>query len=411
MSIDKCDQPVARESLRFAGLVCEASAKGIIKKCGFSVPRDSAVKNARARSVTVGGRRMIQLESFMKDGKALQRNIPEDDAEALGAFAAGFMRANLILEGGTACEYRANAKGNAAVVGAGAVTAALGNAAAREAAPAGNDRSKNRLLDGSEPFLRALGVSDERGRVYDKKQPKFRQICRFLEHIQEIESYLPAEGELRICDLCCGKSYLSFAVYHYFAVLRGRRVSMTGVDLKPDVIEYCSSVAGSLGFSGLEFICGNVLEYDSRERGLPQLVVSLHACDTATDIVLTKAAQWRAKVILSTPCCHHALARVIDCPELAFVTDHPFLSRKLCDVLTDAARLARLDAEGYVTTAMELTDPDDTPKNVLLRAVLDDAPEPSRLAACRERYESIRRFLAAGDPEGARGALPDVIDD
>ena len=169
MSINKCNLPTVRESLRFAGLVCEASAKGIIKKCVFSVPRDSAAKNARARSVTVGGRRMIQLEPFMKDGKALQRNMPEDDAEALGAFAAGFMRANLMLEGGAACEYRANAKGNAAVVGAGAVTAALGNAAAREAAPAGNDRSKNRLLDGSEPFLRALGVSDERGRVYDKK--------------------------------------------------------------------------------------------------------------------------------------------------------------------------------------------------------------------------------------------------
>lgn len=410
MSIDKSDHPAIRASLRFAELVAGASAKGIIKKCGFSVPSDDAVKNARARSVTVGGRRMLQLEIFLKDGKALQRNIPEDDSAAVGEFVRGYMRANLTVEGGAGCEYRANAKGNATVIGAAAVGAAIAKSASAAAGNCGNDREKNRLLDGSEPFLRALGVSDENGRVYDKKQPKFRQICRFLEHIREIEEYLPRDGVLRICDLCCGKSYLSFAVYHYFAVMRRREVSMTGVDLKPDVIEYCSSVAEKVGFHGLEFICGNVLDYDSGAAGLPQLVVSLHACDIATDIVLTKAAVWRAKVILSTPCCHHALAGHIDCPELSFVTEHPFLSRKLCDVLTDAARLARLEAEGYTVSALELTDPDDTPKNVLLRAVLDENMSPARLEVCRQKYENIRGFLVKSDPEGARAALPDIVD-
>lgn len=410
MNEHKIDSPAARESLRFAALVSEASEKGLIKKCGFSVPCDDAVKNARARSVTVGGRRMLQLETFRKDGKAMQRNVPEDDTAAIAGFAAGFMRANLTLEGGAGCEYRASAKGNATVLGAGAVESVLRKSSACGAAAAGNDREKNRLLTGNEPFLRALGVSDERGRIYDKKQPKFRQICRFIEHIREIEGQLPPDGVLRICDLCCGKSYLSFAVYHYFAVIRGRKVSMTGVDLKPDVIEYCSSVAEGLGFDGLEFICGNVLDYENCEAGKPQLVVSLHACDIATDIVLTKAAEWRAKVILSTPCCHHALAQRIDCPELAFVTGHPFLSRKLCDVLTDAARLARLEAEGYNVSALELTDPDDTPKNVLLRAVLDANASPAHLAACRKRYEGIRAFLVGGDTAAAREALPDVIE-
>lgn len=183
-----------------------------------------------------------------------------------------------------------------------------------------------------------------------------------------------------------------------------------GVDLKPDVIEYCSSVAAGLGFDGLEFICGNVLEYDSRAAGLPDLVVSLHACDIATDIVLTKAAEWRAKVILSTPCCHHALANTVDCPELSFVTDYPFLGRKLCDALTDAARLCRLAAEGYDTTALELTDPDDTPKNVLLRAVLDGGMSPAELAARRKRYDDIRRFLVRGGIDEARAALPDIVE-
>lgn len=130
----------------------------------------------------------------------------------------------------------APANGNAKLIGAAAVEAALLNV--REVQPEqhrGNDREKKRLLRGDEDFLKALGVSSADGRVYDKKQPKFRQICRFLEHVQEIERFLPSEGTLRICDLCCGKSYLSFAVYYYFAVLRGRNVSMTGVDLKPEM--------------------------------------------------------------------------------------------------------------------------------------------------------------------------------
>lgn len=185
---------------------------------------------------------------------------------------------------------------------------------------------------------------------------------------------------------------------------------MTGVDLKPDVIEYCSKTASALGFDGLEFICGDVREYDSSEKGLPQLVVSLHACDIATDIVLAQASRWNTRVILSTPCCHHALAHVIDCPELGFVTEHPFLSRKLCDALTDAARLKLLESKGYSVTALELTDPDDTPKNVLLRAVLNKNASPSRLAESRRQYEELRRFLVRGESDGLRNALPDAED-
>lgn len=400
--------------LRMAELIFRASAAGVMKKCTLSMPRAGEVKSAALRSVVIGGARMIQAETFMRDGKALQKNLPEADVAAIGEILGGYLRVNLILStpGGASCEFRANAKGRCAIIGESAVARAIDAAAASGggdvAESAGNDRSKHRLLRGDEPFLRELGVSSPDGRVYDKKQPKFRQICRFLEHIRDIEPRLPQDGELRICDLCCGKSYLSFAVYHYFAVIRGRRVSMTGVDLKPDVIEYCSSVAARLGYDGLEFICGDVLKYDSAERGAPQLVVSLHACDVATDIVLTKAAQWHAEVILSTPCCHHALANIIDCPELAFVTEHPFLSRKLCDVLTDAARLARLSAEGYDVSALELTDPDDTPKNVMLRAVRERTVSEGELARRRGEYEAIRRFLAG--KADASSALPDIVE-
>ena len=399
-----------RESRRFAALVSGAAEKGQLKKCSFSMPLDRSVKKAQAVACTIGGRRMLQLELFLSDGKAIQRNIAESDVEALAEFARGFLRANLITLAGS-CEYRATANGNAKLIGAAAVEASLLNASeVQQEQHRGNDREKKRLLCGDDDFLMALGVSSSDGRVYDKKQPKFRQICRFLEHVQEIERFLPSEGTLRICDLCCGKSYLSFAVYYYFSVLRGRKVSMTGVDLKPDVIEYCSKTASALGFDGLEFICGDVREYDSSEKGLPQLVVSLHACDIATDIVLAQASRWNTRVILSTPCCHHALAHVIDCPELGFVTEHPFLSRKLFEALTDAARLKLLESKGYSVTALELTDPDDTPKNVLLRAVLNKNASPSRLAESRRQYEELRRFLVRGESDGLRNALPDAED-
>ncbi len=400
----------SRESLRFAALASEAAKKGQLVKCSFSVPLDRSVKKAHASPRAIGGREMLQLELFLDDGKAIQRNIPVEDCGALAEFTEGFLRANLITPQGS-CEYRATAGKNAKLLGASAVEKALHSASEASAdCRRGNDREKNRLLRGDEDFLKALGVAAPDGRIYDKKQPKFRQICRFLEHIREIEDCLPADGTLRICDLCCGKSYLSFAVYYYFAVLRGRCVSMTGVDLKPDVIEYCRKAASGLGFDGLEFICGDVREYDSSEEGLPQLVVSLHACDVATDIVLQKAAEWHADVILSTPCCHHALANIIDCPELAFVTQHPFLSRKLCDALTDAARLKLLEAEGYGVTALELTDPEDTPKNVLLRAVRKKNASPERLVESRRQYEELRRFLVRDGSADVGHALPDPKD-
>jgi hypothetical protein len=258
--------------------------------------------------------------------------------------------------------------------------------------PVSHNKNKNYILNGSEPFLKLLGVSDDNGRVYDKKQAKFRQINKFLEFVRAIEDKLP-EGDLRICDLCCGKSYLSFAVYHYFAVIKQRRVKMTGVDLKADVIEYCSDAAQRLGFDGLEFLCGDVNLYNTEDH--VDMVISLHACDIATDIVIGKAIEWGVDVILSTPCCHHDLHRRLDCEPLDFIARHSMLRQKLCDAATDALRLCLLEANGYEVAAFELIDPEETPKNVMLRGIRKknfkkDSPEAQRLM---ETYERSYEFL------------------
>jgi hypothetical protein len=174
---------------------------------------------------------------------------------------------------------------------------------------------------------------------------------------------------------------------------------MTGVDLKPDVIEHCNGVAKELGFDGLEFLCGDVRTYDSVPR--PSLVISLHACDIATDFVLTKAAEWKTDVILSTPCCHHEMNHTIDCEALSFITDYSMLRQKLCDAATDALRLCRLEAQGYATVALELIDPDETPKNIMLRAVRKKSFSPDSPEAIQawKRYTAAKEFLCGKDTQ------------
>ncbi len=376
--------------------LCHLAASGeALKKAVFTGALDSLVLRAVGTLCRVKGKPCIQIETFYADGKARHENLPLDKAgEArLADIADGFSRVHVLTTAGDA-ELRTNKKGSVVLLGADKLRRRLEAGCATAVAVIGNDKVKKRILSGDEPFLKLLGVSDENGRVFDKKGAKFRQINRFLELVRDTLPHLPKD-EIRICDLCCGKSYLSFAVYHYFTNVLGLRVSMTGVDLKPDVIAYCSKVAQQLDFKGLSFVCGDVAAYESPQP--PQLVVSLHACDTATDLVLEKALSWGTRVILSTPCCHHELNHKLNCPALSFVCEHAMLRQKLCDAATDALRLKLLEANGYRVGALELIDPEDTPKNVMLRAILrskrDRAAEEKALA----EYRAARAFLLGGD--------------
>lgn len=374
-----------------ARLIIDAALGRQLKKVVLSKPDAKEIRRAELRHLLISGRDVLQCESFLVENKAIHRNIVcEGGIQELRGLICGFAQINVITSAGI-CEYRRSRSGNETVIGLDKLRRAMADGAGVEL-PGGNNREKNYILEGGEPFLIHLGISGHDGRVHDKKQSKFRQINRFLEHIRDVEGYLPSD-KIRICDLCCGKSYLTFAVYHYFSEIRKMKVSMTGVDLKPDVVDYCNSTASALGYGGLEFVRGDVSEYTTDET--PQLVVSLHACDTATDVVLERAAAWRAKVILSTPCCHHELNGKINCPELRFITEHSMLRQKFCDAATDALRLKLLEAKGYRAAALELIDPDETPKNILLRAIRIDnfdmgGPRAAKLA---EEYEKIKVFL------------------
>ncbi|MBE6600627.1 MAG: SAM-dependent methyltransferase [Ruminococcaceae bacterium] len=367
-------------------LLLVAASAQILKKAVFSKPEDKNILRAVATVREIHNINVLQIETFLTDNKAIHKNMAIDDPAKLSSLMENYRQVNIITTAGDA-EYRRSASGNDTLLGDGKLRLAIEGGVGEKFAAKKNDNAKNYILKGDEKFLVLLGVSDKNGRPHDKKLPKLRQINRFLEYVRDIERHLPTEGDLHICDLCCGKSYLSFAVYYYFTAIKGRRVVMTGVDLKPDVIEYCNSAAKKLGFNGLRFICGDIMKFSPDT--LPSLVLSLHACDTATDLVLGKAAEWQAKVILSTPCCHHELNHSINCPDLAFVTEHSMLRQKLCDAATDALRLKKLEAEGYAVSAVELVDPDDTPKNILLRAVLTHKKNAAVLA----EYERARAYL------------------
>ncbi len=401
------EQNLSRDA---AALLLSSARAEVLDKAVFSKSHDKTVSRHTVTRRAVGGQVVLQIETLRtadvadtaggkrKPVQASHENIGLDVAEArLLALVLSADQVNIMTTVGN-CELRRSKGGKETLLGATALRRALDGAVPppKKLPLFGNDKVKRRILTGEEPFLRELGVSDAGGRVHDKKQAKFRQINRFLELIRDIESALPAEGVLNICDLCCGKSYLSFAVYHYFTEIRARKVRMVGVDMKAEVMADCEKIARGLCMEGLSFVCADVAAYDF---GAPvHMVISLHACDTATDLVLDKAVGWGAKVILSTPCCHHDLFRRLHSPALDFVAEHSMLRQKLCDAATDALRLKRLEANGYDVTALELIDPEETPKNVMLRGVCKYDPQSARCRRAAAAYAEAYAFLTGDAP-------------
>ena len=379
----------ANPSKDFLTLLSAAAERGALRRLVLSRPQDGDTVKITGKLCAFRGETVLATEASKKDGKVLHARLTLPiDGEAFSALAAPFSQWNLITAEGDA-EYRRSTKGKEALIAPRDLASRLERADGA-VAPEALNRKKNHILSGDEAFLRVLGVSDADGRIHDKKQPKFRQINRFLEHLSDVADALPKEGTIRVFDLCCGKSYLSFAVYHYLANVLERPVDMLCLDLKQDVIDFCADGAKRLGFDGMRFLCGDVRNTPKEK---PDLVISLHACDIATDIVLEKAIVEGAKVILSTPCCHHELNHTLNCPTLSFIAEHSMLRQKFCDAATDALRLKLLEAHGYNTTSLELVE--DAPKNIMLRAIRingADEDSPASKKAMKE-YEEARRFL------------------
>ena len=275
-----------------------------------------------------------------------------------------------------------------------------------------HNRKKQYLLpEGTPvPFLVDLGVMTKEGQIVHSRYDKYRQINRFLEFIEDILPQLDKHKENIIIDFGCGKSYLTFAMYYYLKELKGYPVRIIGLDLKEEVIRHCSELSIRYGYDKLSFTCGDIASYEVVDH--VDMVVTLHACDLATDYALEKAVGWDAKVILSVPCCQHELNKQIKNPLLQPVLEYGLIKERMAALYTDAIRAQILEYTGYNTQILEFIDMEHTPKNILLRAVsrkkneISPAEEEKRQKA-GEQVKELIRFLHA-DPAIVRLLAPEL---
>ena len=244
------------------------------------------------------------------------------------------------------------------------------------------------------PFMIDLGVMTESGKIIRTRYDKYRQINRFLEFIEDILPELPTDRTVHIIDFGCGKSYLTFAMYYYLKVLKHYDIRITGLDLKQKVIEDCQALADRYGYDGLQFLCGDIADYNGTDE--VDMVVTLHACDTATDYALYKAVKWHASVILSVPCCQHELNRKVQCETLSGAFQYGLIKERTAALMTDAMRGQLLEMKGYKTQLLEFIDMEHTPKNILIRGVKSKGllPKAARKQQM-ENYQKCRDFFGA----------------
>jgi SAM-dependent methyltransferase len=252
-----------------------------------------------------------------------------------------------------------------------------------------NQPKKHILQEGIPiPFLVALGIMQSNGKVIAKKYDKFRQINRFVEMVRDIVDNLPKGKTLEIVDFGCGKAYLTFALYHFLTCVAHREVNIKGLDLKEEVIKKCQSLADELNYTHLKFIVGDINDYQS--SGKVDLVISLHACDTASDAALEKAVLWDADVILCVPCCQHELYSQVQNENLNSLLRHGILRERFAALVTDAARADLLTLAGYDVQILEFIDMEHTPKNLLIRAVKSHKGKSKHV---KDRYMAFKQTL------------------
>jgi len=360
-----------------------------LQKLTLSKAEDPSIIKTTGRLIAIKGKIHLALEVFYANGKAIQKNLPAEVApsEIASLIPKDYKQLNIITAHGN-CEVKVSRKNKITII----------DHIKRDETQAVeliHDRKKRYLIPDNVPvdFLIALGVQDPKGFIYDKKRSKFRQINRFLEIVSDVENQIVSGKDLYILDLCCGKSYLSFALYYYFTTIRHCNVTMDCVDLKKDVIDFCSSIAEQLHYNGLHFTAGDIRDFPIRR--IPDLTVSLHACDIATDIVLAKGIDSGSKVILSTPCCHHEMMHQLKPQGIFtdFLMEHSILKQKLADAATDALRCKVLEINGYEVTALELIDPEETPKNVLLRGIKRTTTDMTKIERLTNEYKTICETL------------------
>ncbi|WP_305768612.1 class I SAM-dependent methyltransferase [Candidatus Epulonipiscium viviparus] len=347
----------------------------------YSNPRKKNIAGKLTiRPIVIQNRALFQVEA-LRDNKAYHQNL--DEAELL-EFMLETCRDYKQIQLYTAANdftILVNKKGDLAIKRSDATKKVEMNKL--------HNKEKNYILNPntSAEFFISLGIMDENGRVKPSKYDKFKQINKYIEIVANVIDELKLDF-YRIVDFGCGKSYLTFALYHFLTQIRKKEVEIIGLDLKADVIEFCDQLAKKLNYDNLKFQVGDIGKYTS-DKAI-DIVISLHACNTATDFAIDKGIRWKAKAILAVPCCHHEAYTQIENAQLNGILKHGILKEKIASLVTDGLRATLLEAFSYKVAVIEFIDSSHTPKNILIKAILLDAGFNSKVF---EEYQQIADML------------------
>jgi len=349
-----------------------------------SCDKESILK-AKVRPLIMREKLVFQVEEF-RGKQAFHKNLEKEEAiRYMATLLDGTFRQMELTSRAGSLHVLVSKKGTVTV------KARRQQPAKMTAAPVNlsHNRQKRYILEEGKPvpFLEDLGVLTADGAVVKAKYHKFKQINRFLEFIEDILPRLPKNREVTIIDFGCGKSYLTFAMYYYLRELQGYSIRIIGLDLKQDVIDRCNRLSEKYGFENLKFYHGDIATYEGVSQ--VDMVVTLHACDTATDYALAKAVKWNASVILSVPCCQHELNGQMDNELMGPVFQYGLIKERMAALYTDAIRAELLESRGYRTQILEFIDMEHTPKNILIRAVRQGEKKDNR-----KELEELMTFLS-----------------
>ena len=373
-------------------LLCETLNIDFIQAILSNPRTKEGIIKVKVRPVMMKDRLFLQLESFSKT-QAFHENLePEAAVERIVDYMKEFKQMQMATKD-TDYTILVSKKGKVTIQKKAVKTS-------RNVKIQAHNRSKKYILqEGMKvPFLQDLGVMTQDGKIVRTRFDKFRQINRFLEFIEDILPQLDKDKEITILDFGCGKSYLTFAMYYYLHELKQYDIRIIGLDLKSEVIAHCNALSKEYGYEKLTFLEGDIADYEGVNE--VDMVVTLHACDTATDYALAKAVGWNAKVILSVPCCQHELNSQIENEVLAPIMKYGLLKERFAALVTDGLRAEYLESMGYDTQVLEFIDMEHTPKNILLRAVKSKEKHTKKEKQCKEQIQACKEFLHASPTLG-----------
>lgn len=345
---------------------------------------DNPYKKITARPVVIKSENFIQLEKFT-DTKVFHENLSYDDAGAaiIDLIINDYRNINIFAEDAD-YQLMVSKKGSVKV---------LEKEPSKKLKMGDHNKKKQYIIPENEPcdFLIHLGVMNEEGKVFSKKYDKYKQINKFLEIVDDSLKDAKINDDFMIIDFGCGKAYLTFALYYYFYKIKNVRVKITGLDLKDDVIQFCNETAQKLHYDNLQFKIGDIKNFNYKSH--VDMIVTLHACDNATDAALVKAIIWNTEIILSVPCCQHEFYDKIENSSLEPMLKHGLIKERISSLVTDSLRSLFLETKGYKVQLLEFIAMEHTPKNILIRAVKTNKD----VLKAQKEYDSFKDFWNLND--------------